>query len=119
MKVEVPMVDWHGQVPIFGVDFHPSGRLATASQDGTIRVRPFLVTRVRPTRLSLHLPFTLPPLSTFLFSLRAQLWQLRRHVHDDQLVLEFLAELEGHDAAVNTIRFSPNGMYLASGAEST
>ncbi len=39
MKVEVPMVDWHRRVSILSVDIHPSGRIATASQDGTIRVR--------------------------------------------------------------------------------
>ena len=60
MKVEVPMVSWHNQVAIFGVDFHPSGRLATASQDGSIRVRsaPFLSDsshRCIPSKLHLTL----------------------------------------------------------------
>lgn len=42
MKVEIPMINWHGQLPILSVDMHSSGRLATAGQDGTIRVRSYL-----------------------------------------------------------------------------
>ncbi len=38
MRVEIPMINWHNQLPLLAVDYK-NGRLATASNDATIRVR--------------------------------------------------------------------------------
>ena len=32
------MISWHGGDRILSIDVHPSGRIATAGQDGTIRI---------------------------------------------------------------------------------
>ena len=38
MKVKVLQIVWHNKEPIFSVDFHPSGALATAGADSEIKV---------------------------------------------------------------------------------
>jgi chromatin assembly factor 1 subunit B len=39
MKVDTLMVLWHSKEPVFSVDFHPSGRLATSGADNDIKVK--------------------------------------------------------------------------------
>lgn len=38
MKAETLMVLWHSKEPVFSVDFHPSGRLASSGADNDIKV---------------------------------------------------------------------------------
>ena len=38
MKVKTLEIAWHAREPVLSVDFHPSGRLATAGADNTVRV---------------------------------------------------------------------------------
>jgi len=33
------MINWHGQLPILSVDIDAYGRIATAAEDGRVRVR--------------------------------------------------------------------------------
>lgn len=37
MKVKVVQIVWHNKEPVFSVDFHPSGLLATGGADGEIK----------------------------------------------------------------------------------
>jgi len=39
MKVKVLQIVWHNKEPVFSVDFHPSGVLATGGADSEIKVR--------------------------------------------------------------------------------
>jgi len=39
MKVKVLQIVWHNKEPVFSVDFHPSGILATGGADSEIKVR--------------------------------------------------------------------------------
>lgn len=38
MKVKTPLIAWHSKEPIFSLDFHPSGRLATGGADNDVKV---------------------------------------------------------------------------------
>lgn len=38
MKVKVLQIVWHNKEPVFSVDFHSSGVLATAGADSEIKV---------------------------------------------------------------------------------
>lgn len=38
MKVETLMVLWHGKEPVFSVDFHPSGKLASSGADNDVKL---------------------------------------------------------------------------------
>jgi chromatin assembly factor 1 subunit B len=39
MKAKVVQIVWHGKEPIFSVDFHRSGLLATGGADKDVKVR--------------------------------------------------------------------------------
>ena len=38
MKVKVLQIVWHNKEPVFSLDFHPSGLLATGGADSEIKV---------------------------------------------------------------------------------
>ena len=38
MKVKTPQISWHSRDPIFSVDFHSSGRIASAGGDNDVKV---------------------------------------------------------------------------------
>lgn len=42
MKPKTPQISWHGRDPIFSIDFHPSGRVATAGADNDVKVKGYL-----------------------------------------------------------------------------
>jgi hypothetical protein len=39
MRVKTPQISWHGREPIYSIDYHSSGRIATAGGDNDIKVR--------------------------------------------------------------------------------
>lgn len=39
MRAKTLQIVWHGKEPVFSLDFHPSGMLATAGADKDIKVR--------------------------------------------------------------------------------
>jgi WD40 repeat protein len=38
MRFQTCLIVWHGKEPVFSLDFHPSGRLATGGADNTVKV---------------------------------------------------------------------------------
>lgn len=38
MKAKVLQIVWHGKEPVYSLDFHPDGTLATAGADKEIKV---------------------------------------------------------------------------------
>ena len=42
MKAKILQVVWHGKEPVYSIDFHASGLLATAGADKEIKVSPEL-----------------------------------------------------------------------------
>lgn len=91
-------------VPVFSLDFHKSGILATAAGDSKVQV-----CGCRSQWLSAY------PARP---RLRSQLWRLRRDAGGDT-TLEHLQELNnGHVSPnVNCVRFSPCGHFLASAGD--
>jgi hypothetical protein len=47
VKARTLMVVWHEKAPVFSVDFHTSGLLATGGGDKDIKVREQLLPRLR------------------------------------------------------------------------
>ena len=38
MKIKTPQISWHSREPIYSVDFHKSGRIATAGSESDVKV---------------------------------------------------------------------------------
>ena len=38
MKAKVLQILWHNKLPVYSVDFHPNGMLATAGADNDVKV---------------------------------------------------------------------------------
>ncbi|KAK3120821.1 hypothetical protein QOZ80_8BG0642180 [Eleusine coracana subsp. coracana] len=88
MRGGTVQINWHDLQPVLSLDFHPaSGRLATAGADHDVKI-----------------------------------WTIASDGSDDKLpTATFQSGLApngtAHSSAVNVIRFSPSGEYLASGAD--
>jgi WD40 repeat protein len=39
MRFQTCFIVWHGKEPVFSIDFHPSGKIATGGADNTIKVQ--------------------------------------------------------------------------------
>jgi hypothetical protein len=39
MKVKTVLIAWHGREPVYSIDFHSSGRIATGGADNCVNVR--------------------------------------------------------------------------------
>uniref|UniRef100_A0A0N4ZPQ1 LEM domain-containing protein n=1 Tax=Parastrongyloides trichosuri TaxID=131310 RepID=A0A0N4ZPQ1_PARTI len=95
MDYYMPEIYWHDKKPITSVDIskadfdysslYPTYRLVTASMEKQVRLWNFRFDKEPST------------------------------VNKDSLAFEFIADLAGHNAGVNIVRFSPNGEYIASG----
>jgi len=81
-------INWHDQQPVLSLDFHPaSRRLATAGADHDVKI-----------------------------------WEVASDGSDGKLPTAtfkdgLVANNTAHSSAVNVLRFSPSGEYLASGAD--
>jgi chromatin assembly factor 1 subunit B len=96
MKADTLMVLWHSKEPVFSVDFHSSGRLASCGADNDIKV------------------YRIKYLKKYLIHIK--IWQVAKRV-DGGVSLDFLANLTRHTKAVNVVRFSPDGNFLATGSD--
>ena len=100
VSISSPEILWHGGAnaagkpdPVFAVDMHPKGILATAGVDGS-----------------------LPPNGT------VRLWRVCVdsviEAEREEHMKNFLCDLSDHPkGAVNVCRFSPNGLHLASASD--
>lgn len=100
LSISSPEILWHGggnaagkPDPVFAVDMHPDGILATAGVDGSV-----------------------PPNGT------VRLWRVTVNsvieAQREEHMNNFLCDLSDHPkGAVNVCRFSPNGLLLASASE--
>jgi chromatin assembly factor 1 subunit B len=96
MKVKTVLIAWHGREPVYSIDFHSSGRIATGGADNCVNVRSrktitLAVTQMNDGKMAL-----------------LQIWKVAAAM-DGDVQVEFQANLTRHQKAVNAVRFSPNG----------
>ena len=84
-----PEIVWHEKQPIFSVDFHHSGRLASGGADNFVRVSNKCGNN-----------FTI---DSFL-----KIWRIKDR-DGSKLAPFFVSELSRHSSCVNVVRFSPDG----------
>jgi hypothetical protein len=50
MKVKTVLIAWHGREPVYSIDFHSSGRIATGGADNCVNVRSRKTITLLPSR---------------------------------------------------------------------
>lgn len=81
MKIKLLNVVWHDKEPVFSIDWHPSGRIATGGADKEVKI-----------------------------------WRIE-NMNSAKPTVKFVCSLVRHMGTVNSVRFSPNGRFLASGSD--
>lgn len=107
MKAKVLQIVWHEKEPVYSVDFHVSGFLATAGADKEVKVRSDLKTSLCCANIHLSVERILMPCIHM-----SQFWQLRVDAEGD-IQATHLQSLDGPSRTLNCIRFSPDGMKCA------
>lgn len=113
MKFSIPEISWHNRDPVLSVDFQPRCkandplRLATGGADTHILV-------IKTYLSSWWITFWIKYRIYFNVSYAFQIWYLKITA-SGSVDLEVAADLTRHQKAVNVVRWSPNGVYLASG----
>lgn len=113
MRAKVLQIIWHGKEPVYSLDFHPGGLLATAGGDKEIKVRSRLPVSGSFSRIHPHLADPGMHASKTRFSAfvlcRLQLWRVGREKDGSPTVEHCTSLTGGHTRTVNCIRFSPTG----------
>lgn len=121
MRVKTLQVVWHNQKPIYSVDFHPSGVLATGGGDTDVKVctvYDMLVTLLANAAATSVLcavvegqhsmPACVSLIGTKNFTFACMHQQV--NIDDDRNPsVEHIGHLAGHTRDVNSVRFSPTG----------
>eukprot|EP01112_Ceratiomyxa_fruticulosa_P019530 TRINITY_DN6412_c0_g2_i1.p1 TRINITY_DN6412_c0_g2~~TRINITY_DN6412_c0_g2_i1.p1 ORF type:complete len:577 (-),score=131.74 TRINITY_DN6412_c0_g2_i1:88-1818(-) len=106
MKSETIMILWHSKDPVFSVDFHSSGRLVTGGADNDVKI--WRIIRNNTNNNVTNNEHTTEATSST---------SVTKNKHKEYHSIEFLANLSRHSKAVNSVRFSPSGEFLASGGD--
>ena len=122
MRVKTLQVVWHNQKPIYSVDFHPSGVLATGGGDKDVKVctvYDMLVTLpANAAATSVLCPavvegqHSMPAYVSFIATKHFTLACTHQQVildDDRNPSVEHIGHLAGHTRDVNSVRFSPTG----------
>lgn len=112
MKVEIPQIYWHGDRDrIMSIDFYPNTNLLItcgAESENTMFIKLWEIVTINPNS-------QIPPSNS---SQNEHPQNNSSNNSDTQIIPKFIHELSGaHTATVNVVRFSPNGMYLATGGD--
>ena len=104
MKVETPEIAWHFDIDTTtSVDFHPFNPLIAVAGSDSTGMNVFL----RIWEINVNLLRQSPPLERGNFDQLSRIFSLKSQIDT------------GHLQTVNCVRFSPNGRYLATGADDT
>lgn len=106
MKCTIPEISWHNRDPVLSIDVQSLTsedfyRLASGGTDSHVLVRIFII-----------LPYFLW-MSGWNINL-LQIWHLKI-LNTGAVSVEAVCDLTRHQRAVNVVRWSPSGQYLASG----
>ncbi|CAL5364840.1 unnamed protein product [Camellia sinensis] len=109
MKGGTVQINWHDTKPVLTLDFHPtSGILATGGADFDIKIR------MSCNKYTSYFP----GLIMIALNCNVQLWLINPgEIQKKTPTASYQNSLAFHGSAVNAIRFSPSGEYLASGAD--
>jgi chromatin assembly factor 1 subunit B len=125
MRAKTLQIIWHAKDPVFSVDFHPDGYLATGGGDKDIKVRCWPPSPAHKQRAAARANCRArrrcccPLLHKHrLRCLRAcmnpnpdptlQLWELQQDAEGTPNV-RYMASLSGHSRTINCVRFSHTG----------
>jgi chromatin assembly factor 1 subunit B len=97
-KVKTLQIVWHGKEPVYSVDFHSNGTLATAGADKEVKL--WAVSYACSCGCELQ--------GVLILVLTAFEFQIGQG-EDGYATAEHVHTLTGHSKTVNCVRFSPSG----------
>jgi WD40 repeat protein len=126
MRAKTLQIVWHEKQPVFSLDFHPEGYLATGGADREIKARVYMrgqrwwwgfvcavaaarsFSKCKGARVLYICSFPDMMLIMSNALLSTQLWDLSTDA-DGWPAAHYLCALAGHTKGVNCVRFSPTG----------